>query len=215
MRIISHVLSWVFLPLLMPSYGLLISLYYPSEQLNQSVNSMFALPSAIKSQLFWLFFTFSFVAPGISFVMLHRRKIISTIDMENGKERNIPLLIMFGYCIFLFALFLYKAPNGILPSFFYALPLSGAIVTAAFMLINRWIKISMHAGGGGILCGYLIAFFIGQFNPPIFIITLAFLFSGLTISARLFLNKHLEIEVYSGWILAFLITFSCNWLYPA
>ena len=29
-----------------------------------------------------------------------------------------------------------------------------------------------------------------------------------------FLNKHLPIEVYSGWVLAFATTFCCNWFYP-
>jgi hypothetical protein len=215
MKVLSHIFSWVFLPLFMPAYGLLISLYYPSEALVYSSMNMFNIPPDIKSQLFWLFFIFSCAAPGLSFVMLHQRKIITTIDMENARERNIPLLIMFAYCAFLYALFLYKAPNGLLPKYFYALPLSGTIVTACFIYINRWIKISMHAGGGGILCGYLVAFFITQTQAPILLIALAFLVSGLTISARLYLKKHEEIEVYAGWLLAFAITFSCNWFYPS
>ena len=214
MRVASHILSWVFLPLLMPVYGLLISLYWEAEAIRSSASTMYNLPSVIKSQLFWMFFIFSCAAPGISFVMLHQRKIISTIDMENARERNVPLLIMFAYCIILFLLFLYKAPNNLLPKYFYALPLSGALVTALFMFINRWIKISMHAGGGGILCGYLISFFLVHTNAPLLLISLAFLASGLTISARLFLNKHLPIEVYSGWLLAFATTFFCNWFYP-
>lgn len=215
MKLLSHFFSWLFLPLFMPVYGLLITLYYPTEQVLLSSKSMFGLPSEIKSQLFWVFFIFSCAAPGISFVMLHQRKIISTIDIENARERNIPMLVMFAYCLIMFVLFVYKAPNGLLPKYFYALPLSGAIVTALFMYINRWIKISMHAGGGGILCGYLIAFFMVHTNAPIFLISLAFLASGLTISARLFLNKHHPIEVYSGWLLAFATTFCCNWYYPS
>ena len=215
MRLLSHVFSWVFLPLFMPAYGLLISLYYPSEELVYTSKSMFGLPNDVKTQLFWVFFIFSCAAPGISFVMLHQRKIISTIDMENAGERNIPLLIMFAYCALMFGLFLYKAPNGLLPKYFYALPLAGAIVTVFFMFINRWIKISMHAGGGGILCGYLIAFFMAQAQVPILLIALAILVSGLTISARLYLKKHEPIEVYTGWLLGFAITFSCNWFYPS
>ena len=73
----------------------------------------------------------------------------------------------------------------------------------------------MHAGGGGILCGYLVAFFMTQAQVPVLLIALAILVSGLTISARLYLKKHEPIEVYAGWLLAFAITFSCNWFYPS
>jgi hypothetical protein len=30
---LSHFFSWIFLPLLMPTYGLLLTLYIPSEQI--------------------------------------------------------------------------------------------------------------------------------------------------------------------------------------
>jgi hypothetical protein len=60
---------------------------------------------------------------GFSFLMLHQRKIISTIDMENARERNVPLLIMFAYCALMFGLFLYKAPTDFYPSIFMRFPL--------------------------------------------------------------------------------------------
>jgi hypothetical protein len=33
MNKLSHLFSWVFIPLLMPLYGLLIVLFYPAEEL--------------------------------------------------------------------------------------------------------------------------------------------------------------------------------------
>jgi hypothetical protein len=155
------------------------------------------------------------LAPGISFFALHKRKIITTIDMENQKERNIPLVIMFAYCLILFLMFIFKAPNHVLPKYFYALPLSGAIVTGSFMFINRWIKISMHAGGSGILVGYLVAFAKQQAQFEFWIIIFAILASGVTIASRLYLNKHRPIEVYTGWLLATLITFLSVNYYPS
>jgi membrane-associated phospholipid phosphatase len=114
----------------------------------------------------------------------------------------------------MYALFLFKAPNGVLPKYFYALPLSGMLVASLFLWINQRMKISMHAGGGGVLCGFLVAFYSVHSPAPLLLIIGAFLVSGLTISARLYLEKHRPIEVYSGWLFAFFITFCCNWFYP-
>ena len=211
---LAHIFSWLFLPLLMPFYGLFLSLFLPSQELSLSGNGMYQIPTDIKVQLLLIFFLFSAFAPGISFFTLHKRKIISTIDIENSKERNIPLLIMFAYCIVLFILFIYKAPNNILPKYFYALPLAGAIVTAVFMIINRWIKISLHAGGAGILVGYLFTFYMGNSNFPLFVMILAIIASGLTLFARLYLNRHNAIEVYSGWLLALVISIFSIHYYP-
>jgi membrane-associated phospholipid phosphatase len=121
---------------------------------------------------------------------------------------------MFAYCAFLYALFLYKAPNGLLPKYFYALPLSGTIVTACFIYINRWIKISLHGGGVGIMSGFLFAYAVEQAEFQFWILIFAIIASGLTISARLFLKKHTQLEVYTGWSLAVILTFLVNYLYP-
>ena len=211
---LAHIFSWLFLPLLMPFYGLYLSLYIPSKAVSLSSLNMYQLPEELKGQLLTIFFLFSALAPGISFYLLHKRKIISTIDTEDSKERNFPLLIMFAYCMVLFTLFIFKAPNNILPKYFYSLPLSGAIVTAVFMLINRWIKISLHAGGAGILVGYLSIFMFETIGFPIFFFIIAIIASGLTLSARLFLQRHTPLEVYSGWSLALIITFICCSSYP-
>jgi membrane-associated phospholipid phosphatase len=211
---LSHFFSWIFLPLLMPTYGLLLTLYIPSQQFNLDKDSLYLLNPDLKKQLLYLFFTFSALAPGISFFALHKRQIISTIDMENQRERNIPLIIMLAYCLVLYLMFVFKAPDNVLPKYFYALPLSGALVTGTFMFINRWIKISMHAGGAGILVGYLMAFAKQQMHFEFWIIIAAVVASGLTIASRLYLNKHRPIEVYTGWTLAVFITYFCNDLYP-
>jgi len=212
--IFAHIISWVFLPLLMPVYGLYLTLFIVSQQKVLNELGMFDLPENLKWQLFYIFAIFSALLPGISFVALHKLKIISTIDMENQRERNIPLLVMFSYCMVLFTIFLIKAPDNILPKYFYALPLSGALVTASFMYINRWIKISMHAGGAGILVGYLITFLLEHNLFPFWLLIAAVFASGLTISARLYLNKHSPIEVYCGWTLALIVTLMCNYFYP-
>ncbi len=215
MKVLSHLLSWIFLPLFMPLFGLLIAMYVPSSPQSLVDNdSLFLMMDQNKWVVLFMFFVFSTVAPGLSFVILRALNVITTIDMESKRERLIPMLIMLAYCLLLYFLFLVKAHNNILPKYVYALPLAGVFVTASFTLINRWIKISLHAGGAGILSGFIFAYSIEQAEFQFWTILFVILASGLTIMARLFLRKHTPTEVYAGWSLAVMITFLINFYYP-
>lgn len=215
MKTFSHIISWVFLPLLTPVYGLLLALYVPSmpEVLYFRESLYFMSPEA-KQALLLMFVTFSALAPGISFLILHKQKVITTIDMEDKTERSIPMFLMLAYCLLLFGIFFYKFPEGQLPKYVYALPLAGVFVTVSYTLINNWIKISLHGGGAGILTGFLLAYSIDQLIFPFWVIIVAVIASGLTLSARLYLHKHTPREVYTGWSLAVLITFMITHFYP-
>jgi len=206
MKFLAHFFSWVFLPLLMPSYGILISLFVPAYSTNIEMTSLYFAPIESKWALFTIFFLFSVVAPGVSFILLHRFKVISTIDIERQGERSLPLVIMLVYSLVLFFLLVYKAGAGTLPRYFYALPLSGVAVTSIFLLINRWIKISLHGAGAGILLGFLIIFTRAQDAFSIWWVLSALLAAGLTMAARLYLQKHTSLEVYTGFIFALSIT---------
>lgn len=215
MKVLSHLLSWIFLPLFMPLFGLLIAMYVPSSPQSLVDNdSLYLMIDQNKWVVLFMFFVFSTVAPGLSFVILRALNVITTIDMESKRERLIPMLIMLAYCLLLYFLFIVKAHNNILPKYVYALPLAGVFVTASFTLINRWIKISLHAGGAGILSGFIFAYSIEQVEFQFWTILFVILASGLTIMARLFLRKHTPTEVYAGWSLAVMITFLINFYYP-
>ncbi len=215
MKILAEILSWVFLPLLTPVYGLLIAMYVLSEPYPvYSQESLYLLPDAAKIAIFYMFLIFSVIAPGISFVILRKQNIITTIDMENQKERNIPMFMTLAYCLILYSLFIYLSKETVLPKYVYALPFSGIFVTVIYTFINRWIKISLHAGGVGIMTGFLFAYALEQAEFQFWILIFAIIASGLTISARLFLKKHTQLEVYTGWSLAVLMTFLVNYLYP-
>ena len=215
MKIASEILSWVFLPLFMPVYGLLIAMYVPSNQdylFNE--DSLFFLNDSAKSAILYFFLIFSIIAPGLSFLLLKKRNIITTIDMENQRERSIPMFLMLAYCLVLYFLFVIKAQDNILPKYIYALPLSGVFVTVFFTFINRWIKISLHAGGAGILTGFTFEYAMEQMEFQFWILIFVIIASGLIISARLYLKKHTPTELIAGWCLALFITFSINFLYP-
>lgn len=177
-------------------------------------DSLFLISAEAKIALIAIFSTFSAVAPGISFVILHKQKVITTIDMEDKRERGVPMYLMLAYCLLLFGIFYIKFPDGQLPKYMYALPLAGVFVTASYTLINSWIKISLHGGGVGILTGFLLAYNMDQLVFQLWPVIAVILASGITLSARLYLQKHTPREVYTGWFLASLITFLITHYYP-
>lgn len=207
MKILSHIFSWIFLPLLMPLYGLLMVMFYPAEELVPNTISMYALPLSIKWIVFGMFAVFSFAAPGLSFLGLFRFKIITTIDIENRTERLYPLLIMLIYGLMLYWLIGESDPKHLLPPYFSSLALAGVTVTLLFMGLTQVLKISMHAGGAGILTGFLYAYFMQQHNPSYLWVAISILMAGMVISARWYLRKHTALELFLGYTLAGVITF--------
>lgn len=174
---------------------------------------MYLLPDQAKSALLYMFLIFCVIAPGLSFNLLLRRKIIDTIEMETTKERSIPIILMFLYCIMLYVLFIVKSGEGILPKFVYALPLSGAIVCAVYFFLNRWKKISIHGAGAGILVGFILAYIILHEEFELWMFALTLIISGLIMTARLYLQKHTFFELVFGWCVGLAITFGVNYFY--
>ncbi len=206
-KTLSHIFSWIFLPLIMPLYGLLMVMFYPAQELVPNTISMYALPLSIKWIVFGMFAVFSFAAPGLSFLGLFRFKIITTIDIENRTERLYPLLIMLIYGLMLYWLIGESDPKHLLPPYFSSLALAGVAVTLLFMGLTQILKISMHAGGAGILTGFLYAYFIQQHNPSYLWVAISILMAGMVISARWYLRKHTALELFLGYTLAGVITF--------
>lgn len=214
MKVLAQVISWLFMPLLMPMYVLLLVMFVPSNQdyfFNQ--DCLYILPLEAKGALLYMFGIFCVLAPGLSFIILQRRKMIGSLEMNERQERNIPIVIMLMYCLVLYFMFIAKSDQVTLPKFVYALPLSGAFVAAAFFLLNRWRKISIHAASSGIATGFVLAYILHHVEYQLWMLSLTILVSGLVMSARLYLEKHTLNELWIGWLTGGLLTFVINYFY--
>ncbi len=212
-RILANIISWVFLPFVVPVYGLLVTLFFPNEAIDITQSNLYELHPNLKMSVLNVFIIFSVVAPGISYFSLKRRGIISSLHMDIQKERSFPILIMMAYCLVMFTLFLLKDPNRLLPFYIVSLPLSGALLAVIVLLVNLRMKVSLHAAGMGILVGYLMAFNAQQVYAGPWFLLAAFVLSGIVGSARIFLHKHTLKEVIFGWIIAVIIAFCTNYFY--
>jgi membrane-associated phospholipid phosphatase len=215
MKIASQIISWVFLPLFMPIYGLLVVMYLPSlENDFFQANTFYWLDPNVKITIISLFMIFSVVAPSFSLLMLKRRNKISNIEIDNREERGVPITITAIYSVILAVFLLVKAPNGILPKATYALPWGGMIGIVLAGLINRYEKISLHGMGAGMLFGFFVAYYQNQNDYFFLPIVLSVLIGGLVMSARVYLGKHTLRQVLTGYLLGFLVIYLMITLFP-
>jgi hypothetical protein len=200
----------------MPIYALLILMYIPSRE-DYLINddSLYFLPNENKLGLLAIFFIFSILAPGLTLVYLKSKKIISNIEIDNKKERLIPLLITAGYCLVLYLFFMFKSPNIYLPKYIYALPLSGFVTIGLFAWINFYTKISLHACGTGILTGLIFAYCANSIYFHFSLLMIAVFVTGFVLSSRIYLNKHTLAQVIYGFSGSALIVFMINYFYPS
>jgi|APGre2960657444_1045066.scaffolds.fasta_scaffold15472_2 hypothetical protein len=201
---LAHIISWVFLPLLMPCYALLITMYIPSSEpgLYQE-KTIFFLNPVLKIGVLGLFFIFSFLLPSISLIILKKNNLISSIDVEKRTERTAPILLTVFSCGILAWFLITKAPTGLLPKSIILLPIGGLIAILISWGINYYDKISQHALGAGMLVGFLIAYYQSQAFFYLTIIVIAILISGAIMSARMYLGKHTLRQSLMGYFLGF------------
>ncbi|MFA7274252.1 MAG: hypothetical protein WC044_10300 [Crocinitomicaceae bacterium] len=216
MKVFAQIISWVFLPLFMPLYALLILMYIPSrEDFLINDNSLYFMHPQSKLAILLIYFIFSILAPGLTLLALKNRGIVSTIDIDDRKERLIPLLITALYCLILYLFFLFKASNSYMPKYIFALPLAGFITIGLFAWINIYTKISLHACGTGILTGLIFAYCAESIYFNFSLLMIAIFVTGFVLSARMYLNKHTLHQVLYGFSGSALIVFFINYFYPS
>lgn len=205
MRFLAQFISWIFLPLLMPVYGIATAMYIPSIEPDFfQQNTLFWMNPSFKLVVLAWFFIFSFLAPAMSLLILKMTNTISTIEVDDRSERATPIAISAIFCLILGLLFIVKAPNGMLPISIYALPWGGFISIMITLFLTRKDKVSLHALGVGMLFGFFVAYYSQQAQFYFEILIYAILVSGLVMSARVYLGKHTLKQVFVGFFVGFL-----------
>jgi len=186
-----NTISFVFHPIFMPVLGVIIILLYSHLAL---------LPFASKKAIILLVSIITILLPLSSVLFLVLQKSLTGIVISKEKERKYPLLITTGFYFFgYFMLNKYSAPLFLQR---YMLAVFISVLLAA--IINLKWKISLHMIGFGGILGLLsiIIYMFGlQSNT---IIVFAILISGLTGTARLYLNEHSPMQIYAGFFLGFI-----------
>jgi len=153
--------------------------------------------------IFLLIFIATCVAPVLFLPFFLYRNIIESFRMESHKERVYPLLLSFVFYLMVFYLMSSYQISNFLKSF-----ILGSAISVGMLSIISWKwKISAHMAGIGGLLGLIFVLSVSlTVNLQTFtIIVLAV--SGLLGFARLQLNEHSPIQVFSGFLIGFISVF--------
>jgi membrane-associated phospholipid phosphatase len=195
---IAKIISGIFNPLLMPTYGILI--LFTSD----SYFSM--LPYEAKKVVFIIVFISSCLLPLAFLPLFLYQNLIRNFEMQTNRERIVPfatigLLYLMGY----FLLLQMEVPDTIANVL-----LGGAFAIFINLLITLKWKISAHMTGIGALTGALLVFSYTLKSDLIIYLAAAFIVAGLVGTSRLLLKYHTPAQIYAGFglgVTALLLTF--------
>lgn len=197
---IAHVISIVFQPLLMPTYGVMLLFVY----------TYFGV---MYTHRFWLIvapvFFFSFLAPAILIGMLYRVGLVSDLSIKVRRQRFFPYLTtLLSYGAM--TVFYYRVQ---MPKWFLMMMAAPIAILIIATLITLLWKISAHMFGiGGLIGGAMsVSYFVERSNPYYMFMGL-FILAGLIGSSRLILKHHSLSQVNAGFLLGFIISFAFVWM---
>ena len=141
--------------------------------------------------------------PLLMFPLFWYRKKFKTLEMTHRQERYVPLFIMAVFYYFSF----HTLSNLNAPAMLNGYIFGAFISVLLAAIINIWWKISLHGIGVGGITGLLVAIILLNQGSPEMIFFQALLFTGITLSARLFLDQHNIRQIIGGYLWGFLSIF--------
>ena len=187
--IVAKVISYVFHPLFIPGYVFLFLTYwFPYEFAGLTEFQM-------KLKTFSIFWMTAFF-PAFAVFLLWKLKLgVNNVFLRTQKERIIPFFItMFFYWWMFYLSRNFDDQPKVLKFFFFGIFIS----TAIGVIINNFIKISLHgiAMGSALMAIILFSFYY-QVNIGL-LISIAILLTGIVATSRFIAGNHTNAEMYIG-----------------
>ncbi|MCT8339588.1 hypothetical protein MG296_05950 [Flavobacteriaceae bacterium TK19130] len=183
--------AYILHPLLMPIIGTL--LYYV-------VTPRFIEPELEKSKVF-VVVILTLLIPLVLFFLLRNLRIISSMHLENVKERRMPLLLqgILTWVILKTVFDPYDSPE----LYYFFLGILFSALTALLLVLFR-VKVSLHQMGVAGVTMFLIVLSIHFKVNTLAWISIFFFFNGWVASSRLHTKSHSNIELVLGFFIGLL-----------
>lgn len=202
-HLISHFISIVFHPLLMPTALFLVVCYGAPYTL--SFRSM-----DLKFLLLQSFLIFSFIFPALFLYAFYKLKIIKSLTMKERQERPLPFaFITLWYLGITYLLYLIME-RAFLDKRLIVMMSSITLSLALITIISLFWKISAHSWAISGILGILIAIVARTHDRDLLMwCVFVSVFVGAVMSARMQLGAHSQKELYVGAGAGFLVNFAC------
>ncbi|MDP1726459.1 MAG: hypothetical protein Q8M15_06715 [Bacteroidota bacterium] len=166
-----------------------------------------ALHYGIPQRMQYFYISFIFLAtsiiPLIMVIMMRFTGKVKSVLLTDKEDRKLPYLVTLIVYFFCYYYFTKLHTHPLILSYL----VSCAAIVGLVLSINFFDKISIHTATLGAMAGLLaVAGKYTSLDIRYFLI-LTFLVSGLVASARIISNSHQNIQVYSGFLLGFLLMF--------
>ena len=197
MKKFSQIVSGVFSPLLIPSYGTILVSYLTIMRL-------------LPLRYIWLgvgvVFMLTCLIPIAGIFALYKAGFVKDAGLNERTERTVPYILTI-LCYLGAGFFLYRAGTPLWIDMFFA---GGALAALISIIVNRWWKISAHGAAMGGLTAFVFrmaASHYAIYNLEVWM-SVVVIATGLVLTSRVFLNRHTLMQVLLGAANGFL----CVWL---
>lgn len=196
MNKIYNLISLVFQPLLMPTFGALLLVNLDIFDNLSMLTTLIIVGGT---------FLLTGVLPALPILLMLKTGDVHDVFISKREERTIPYLYAFlSYLIYTF--FLYKVIH--FPLFIVAMGIGVSLSILLITLINLKWKISAHLSGIGGLAGAIfgISYRLGYNHLGLLVIVLAI--SALVALSRIELKAHTPGQTLAGFVIGFISVFT-------
>jgi membrane-associated phospholipid phosphatase len=199
MKLFANIISVLFHPLLMVTYGMLLAL---------SFTYLDFYPFALKCYLLGGVFLCTALVPGLIITLMIKSGMAEDLELTDRRKRVTPYLVFITAnmaCLF----YLHKMQ---IPSWILSMFMGICVSLFVALCINFVWKISIHALGVGGLFGAVMGIARMQTVNPYWLFMALLIAGGLVGTARIILDKHTPMQIYAGFMLGFICTFGTSFL---
>lgn len=193
-RKIAAGLSWIFSPILVPTYITLVLLYSGVHF------SMFSWPA--KRFLILVIFVSTAVMPSLTLLISELGKNFGKSGRKASENRISMLFVALYYYLGYFLL--NRLP---LYAIFKILLLAGAILVVMITVISMWKNISQHLVAAGGAFGMMLALSLRIGTNPAIMLSCLLLAAGLTGTSLMITKRHTLSDILWGYLTGFSVLF--------
>lgn len=184
---LSKALSVVLHPLFVPFYVMLLLVAGPTQ--------LSYFPTSVKFYLLWVTALYTAVIPLLSVGLLRSMGRITSLAIDDRRERILPLVIGI-VCYLLCAATVARIPSAMIVRKFM---LAGACCELFCLAVTLYWKISLHLATQGAVAAFLILLTFGNAGNLTGALAVAVLCAGALASARLWLGCHTIRQIAAGY----------------